>query len=45
MRLILKLYAKNDQIDVSKDYHKLQGVVYELIKNNNQDYIHNKYWI
>ena len=43
MRLILKLYAKNDQIDVSKDYHKLQGVVYKLIKNSNQGYIHNKY--
>jgi len=43
MRLLLRLSAQNDQIDVSRDYHKLQGVVYKLIKNSNYDFIHDKH--
>ncbi len=42
MRLLLRLISKNDQKDVSLEYHKLQGFVYSLIAEAGFPLLHDK---
>jgi CRISPR-associated endoribonuclease Cas6 len=42
MRLLLRLIAKNDQKDVSLEYHKLQGFVYSLLQESGFPLLHDK---
>jgi CRISPR-associated endoribonuclease Cas6 len=42
MRLLLRLIAKNDQKDVSLEYHKLQGYVYSLLAEAGFPLLHDK---
>jgi len=42
MRLLLRLQSKNDQKDVSLEYHKLQGFVYNLLMESGFPLIHDK---
>ena len=42
MRLMLRLIAKYNQIDISSEYHKLQGFVYKLLKESGYSNIHDK---
>jgi len=40
MRLLLKLCARNEQKDISGEYHKLQGFVYNIIKESGYRFLH-----
>jgi len=42
MRLLLRLQSRNDQKDVSLEYHKLQGYVYSLIAEAGFPLLHDK---
>ena len=42
MRLLLRLTSDNDQKDVSLEYHKLQGFVYQLIMESGFPLLHDK---
>jgi CRISPR-associated endoribonuclease Cas6 len=42
MRILLKLRAESDQKDVSLEYHKLQGFVYNLIMESGFPLVHDK---
>ena len=42
MRLLLRLRSKNDQKDVSLEYHKLQGFVYSLLQESGFFLLHDK---
>ena len=42
MRLLLRLRSKNDQKDVSLEYHKLQGFVYNLLAESGFPLLHDK---
>ncbi len=42
MRLLLQLRSKNDQKDVSLEYHKLQGFVYTLLMKSGFSLVHDK---
>jgi len=42
MRLLLRLRSKNDQKDVTLEYHKLQGYVYNLLKESGFPLLHDK---
>jgi CRISPR-associated endoribonuclease Cas6 len=42
MRLLLRLKSKNDQKDVSLEYHKLQGFVYSLLQESGFPLLHDK---
>ena len=42
MRLLLRLRSKNDQKDVSLEYHKLQGFVYSLLQESGFPLLHDK---
>ena len=39
---MLRLIAKYNQIDISSEYHKLQGFVYKLLKESGYSNIHDK---
>lgn len=42
MRLLLRLRSKNDQKDISLEYHKLQGFVYNLLMESGFPLLHDK---
>lgn len=42
MRVILKIRAKNNQKDISLEYHKLQGFVYKLLMRSGFPLLHDK---
>ena len=42
MRILLRLRSKNDQKDVSLEYHKLQGFVYTLLMESGFPLLHDK---
>lgn len=42
MRILLRLRSKNDQKDISLEYHKLQGFVYNLLMESGYPLLHDK---